>query len=572
MRANNDSKKRLSFSKFARGGKCPEGKEMQSQKMHRSINGCVAVALKFVIGIIFGLGVWQTSAIAQGHAPIRLHPANPHVFEFRGRPTVLVTSAEHYGAVMNAEFNYDIYLAELQRHGFNLTRLFSGMYAETWGEPWNTLNPASGKFLSPYKRSSTPGFKDGGNKFDLDQWDDEYFARLKDFVRKAGKAGIVVEMTLFCVFYGEPEWSISPYAPGNNVNGFGNFTHTDFWKTSNTAAMARAEALTKKIVTELKEFDNVYFELNNEPWIGGPRHPNPWNDRIIAAIQSVDKSHLIAINLDAPAGNAIPAGISILNYHYASPPNAVATNWGLNMVTSFDESGFRQSGPDNYRKEAWDFIIAGGAVYDNLDWSFSVASPEGKDKGARDNLGPKAPELRDQLAILLKFMNGFDVSTLKPNKGIVKGGAPATFYALADAGRAYAIYLNGGSKSDLQLDLPQGNYGVEWVDTKSGAITKSAINHGGGTVTISSPNYSQDIALAIKVNGYTAPSSISANPGPWTLSQKIQGQSIFEIRPQIFANGRQGQLNFNHGRSISPASMVRKNAKRGQSGNSPSNR
>jgi hypothetical protein len=35
-------------------------------------------------------------------APLRLHPDNPHYFEFRGEPTVLITAGEHYGAVMNA--------------------------------------------------------------------------------------------------------------------------------------------------------------------------------------------------------------------------------------------------------------------------------------------------------------------------------------------------------------------------------------------------------------------------------------------------------------------------------------
>ena len=42
-------------------------------------------------------------------APIRAHPANPDYFEFRGQPTLLITSAEHYGAVIyeisNEPFN-----------------------------------------------------------------------------------------------------------------------------------------------------------------------------------------------------------------------------------------------------------------------------------------------------------------------------------------------------------------------------------------------------------------------------------------------------------------------------------
>ena len=42
--------------------------------------------------------------------PLRLHPANQRYFEFRGEPTVLVTSGEHYGAVLNLDFDFVRYL------------------------------------------------------------------------------------------------------------------------------------------------------------------------------------------------------------------------------------------------------------------------------------------------------------------------------------------------------------------------------------------------------------------------------------------------------------------------------
>src|SRR2546421_1126572 len=54
-------------------------------------------------------------------APIALHPKNPHYFLFRGKPTVLITSGEHYGAVLNLDFNYFEYLATLKAGGLNLT-------------------------------------------------------------------------------------------------------------------------------------------------------------------------------------------------------------------------------------------------------------------------------------------------------------------------------------------------------------------------------------------------------------------------------------------------------------------
>jgi hypothetical protein len=68
-------------------------------------------------------------AVAAG-PPIGLHPENPHYFLFRGRPTVLVGSTEHYGAVLNRDFDYVRYLDELHARGLNLTRTFSGVYCE----------------------------------------------------------------------------------------------------------------------------------------------------------------------------------------------------------------------------------------------------------------------------------------------------------------------------------------------------------------------------------------------------------------------------------------------------------
>src|SRR5438309_1481736 len=65
--------------------------------------------------------------------PIKLHPDNPHYFLFRGKPAILIGSTEHYGAVLNLDFDYKPYLDELQARGLNLTRTFSGSYREIPG-------------------------------------------------------------------------------------------------------------------------------------------------------------------------------------------------------------------------------------------------------------------------------------------------------------------------------------------------------------------------------------------------------------------------------------------------------
>src|SRR5437660_1280178 len=115
--------------------------------------------------------------------PLRLHPDNPHYYLFRGRPAVLITSGEHYGAVLNLDFNFIPYLDELQSRGFNLTRTFSGTYREvpgSFGITSNTLAPKPERYSCPWARGSPAGA--GRDKFDLSRWDPAYFSRLKEFV------------------------------------------------------------------------------------------------------------------------------------------------------------------------------------------------------------------------------------------------------------------------------------------------------------------------------------------------------------------------------------------------------
>src|SRR5882672_9273367 len=124
------------------------------------------------------------AALAAGNNKrLRLHPSNPHYFLFLEKPAVLITSGEHYGAVLNLDFDYVAYLDALKQDGLNLTRTFSGAYVEPAGAfkiARNTLAPAPGRFICPWVRSAAPGYANGGNKFDLSKWDEAYFKRLKD--------------------------------------------------------------------------------------------------------------------------------------------------------------------------------------------------------------------------------------------------------------------------------------------------------------------------------------------------------------------------------------------------------
>ncbi|MEI2723753.1 MAG: hypothetical protein V9H26_09495 [Verrucomicrobiota bacterium] len=151
--------------------------------------------------------------------------------------------------------------------------------------------------------------------------------------------------------------------------------------TKNGGLLAVQEAMTRKLVTELNEFDNLYYEICNEPYFGGVTME--WQhhiaDVIVATEQALPNRHLISQNIangSAKITQPHPA-ISIFNFHYASPPKAVAENYALNKAIGDNETGFRGTNDTHYRMEAWGFILAGGALYNNLDYSFVAGHERG---------------------------------------------------------------------------------------------------------------------------------------------------------------------------------------------------
>jgi hypothetical protein len=470
----------------------------------------------FLLLTLVGVGavVAGTPVAAPLTEPIRLHPENPHYFHFRGRPTILITAGEHYGAVLNLDFDYVRYLDVLQATQFNLTRVFSGTYREvagSFGITGNTLAPVAGRFVCPWARSGTPGASDGGNKFDLTKWDEVYLTRLKDFIAQAGRRGVVVELVFFCTMYDDKLWDASPMNVRNNIDGIGGVARHEVYNAQNQDLLAAQQAVVRKLVAALNEFDNLYYEVCNEPY-ERTGLTSEWNDRIIAAIIETEaplpRKHLIAQNVppDPQAVSGLNPHVSILNFH-AAKPDSVRLNHPLNKVVAFDETGGADRSDRKYRTEGWEFILASGGVYDHLDFSFTPDQEDGMAVPLPSGTpGGGGPELRQQLQILKEFIEGFDFIHMAPANGVIKQsritGAPAdktAVWVLAETGRAYAVYVKGGTAAELSLELPAGAYGVEWVNPRTGRVEKAeTFRQEGGDKTLASPVYSEDIALRVK--------------------------------------------------------------------------
>jgi hypothetical protein len=268
--------------------------------------------------------------------------------------------------------------------------------------------------------------------------------------------------------------------------------------------------MVRKVVDELKDCPNLIYEICNEPYFGGITLE--WQEFISKTIVDAEKSfvskHLISQNIGngfEKIKNPNPL-VSVFNFHYATPPMAVTMNYGLNKVIGENETGFNGQKDSTYRKEAWELMMAGGGLFNNLDYSFTADHENGTFQYPEKQPGSGSSALRKQLSYLKNFMNSFDFVNMKPESTLCtfKLSDKNKMMILAETGKQYAVYLMGGKQVNPELKLPAGKYMLQWVDPLTGkTVKKQTLKHAAGLAKLVSPNYSEDIALRILRNRHS---------------------------------------------------------------------
>jgi hypothetical protein len=172
--------------------------------------------------------------------------------------------------------------------------------------------------------------------------------------------------------------------------------------------------------------------------------------------------------------------------------------------------------PDGYegdkiaasRVEAWEFMVGGGASFNQLNGLFTAEDPAGK--------VPDNAQLLGGLKILKDFIYSFDFLKMKQDKKSIVSGVPSGSHCrgISEPGQQYALYLHhstvmgrghgykvtpGNYVANLLLNLPGGTYKADWIDSASGKVLRTeTFTHQGGDRLFTTPQYTVDIALRIK--------------------------------------------------------------------------
>lgn len=491
-------------------------------------------------------------------APLCIDGVNPQYFYFNGKTTALVGYSPsfvcHLAPVAASDFNgichqnnYVAVIDELAARHLNVLRLWVGLGHAPLAK--DDPNP--------------PVFVPDGQPFAYNsatqQWDlssagtpqtATYFNRLKAVVSYAQLKGVIVEITLFAPYSGD--FRTSPWYLGKNSNGRTGFS--DEWGlvsvpgtgcgpfTSPTNIRSHQAAMVKAVVAALNEYDNIYWELANEPEMSliraghdseGTIQEDPvslprvikWHECIADIIRATEGTpsapnrHLIAANfhsktaLDTLLTGSNPnlaTAVKIVSGHYVrvrdpkpgDPTTSVrryaaiellreyhqGPAGNLNRVFGFNEGrptpSYKTTGsfdyitPDEARAEAWEFMLSEGGIYNHYTTDWEGAG--------------EPVDTRVQLGKLADFLASLDLRNLRrsinnpptwapnlPAYGSARGSSNVYWGAMHQNGSTYVLYLHHSNLSSDAFKAYAKPASITRLTSLDLQLTPAAVNYTG---------------------------------------------------------------------------------------------
>ena len=438
-------------------------------------------------------------AVSPATGPLKPHPNNPRYFaDSSGRAVYLVGSHtwanfQDIGFAGDTPFDYDHYLNFMVANHFNFMRFWTWEHAA-----WATWTPEKLIFSpSPYRRVGPALALDGQPQFDLNQFDQAYFDRMRARIMKARDNGIYTAVMLFQAFSGKWPWSTDHqndafrghfYNVKNNIQRVnGDKDNNSVLDIDDPAVRAQQAAYLRKLIDTVWDLDNVLYEVINE---GGN---NDWDAFVVKTVRDYEKtkgrSHPIGIT--GHGGPKMP-DIMKTTVDWISPgPNDgpgyddIVENpplWSGQKVSVLDTDHIWGHGM--HYQWVWRSFMRGHNVLFMDPWDPLPGwhnPPVNVPNLHAYVLGRKAMKLSAELAAKM------DMSTMKPDSGIT-----STKFCLANPGQEYLLYVPK-EKTELDLTGVKGRFRAEWTHPTEGFVMKDHDYEGGKKQLLWCPFYGDAI-------------------------------------------------------------------------------
>jgi hypothetical protein len=400
--------------------------------------------------------------------------------------------------------DFSAYVSFLVAHGQNFTLLwrvelptFCGLAATATNPPNITTS------IQPWPRTG-PGLADDGlPKFDLSQFNQAYFDRLRSRVSQLNAAGVWAGVYLFTGEFLDAYRCSGdgyPLSGGNNINsiddGGGNGSMT---MTTPNASTAIQDAMVEKTIDTLNDLPNVLWIVSEE----SASDTMWWHAHTIAHVQSYEATKPQHHPVGIASVDGLPdQAIYDTNATWVAPATALSptSTCGTGTpackvnVNDSDHSyfGMWNDTAQQNRQYAWENFARGNnllfmdpyVVYYPRENRNLCTSPQNQICTGPDH---RWDNFRDNLGYILSYSRKLDLTKVLPSTSVCSTG-----YCLVQTpavGSEFLVYAPNGGPVTIDLSRSSGrtmNY--EWFDPSTGqVVSRGSVPGGNGSQSFSTP-------------------------------------------------------------------------------------
>jgi hypothetical protein len=431
---------------------------------------------------------------------IQIYKDNRRYWQYKGNPVLLLG-----GSVEDNLFQ----IPDLKEH-LELLASVGGNYIR------NTMSSRDRGNVQPFKKVN--------GKYDLDQWNEEYWNRLQNMLKWTQELDVIPQIEVWAFHdFNQRVWKRNPWNSANNVNytasdttlkdHYGNIGRVphDFFCTvpklnNDEIVLSYQQKFVDKMLSYTLEYDHVLYCMTNEI------HPNYapewgwyWSEYIKAkaadAGVKVETTEMLwETNLKAEQQRASLDHPEIYSYFEASQnsANAGQRNWdNLQFVYNYiaskprpinhvkiygaDDSAWEKDTDRKATESFWRNIIGGSA-------------------SSRFHRPPYGLGLSEKSQAHIKSMrmltDEMDIFTSEPHNDLLSNRKENGAYATANPGKEYVVYFPNGEPVDLDLSGVKGSLKAKWLDIEQSEWAKEETLEAGGTVTLTPPGKGHWAVLA----------------------------------------------------------------------------
>ena len=473
------------------------------QFLTRSLQLSVAVAV--TTGLIPAASAAVSAAPRRrskpARGPLRVCPANPRYFTDGSGRALYLTGAHTWPNVVDIgpsdpppRFDFDGFLDFQQRHGHNFIRLWTWECIQ-WNTAGNDQKQLHTAYPHPWARTGGGQAVDGKPRFDLTQFDPEYFQRLRTRVKAARDRGIYTSVMLFegwAMQHAPGAWAHHPFHPRNHVNGLtvdadGDGNGLELYTLKNPAVTIVQETYVRHVIETVNGFDNVLYEISNE------NHPGSteWQYHFIRFLKDREAN----LRRQHPVG---------MTFQYQGGKNQALFDSPADWISPNPDGGYRDNPPVADGRKVilndtdhlwglggdvawvWKSFLRGLNVLfmDPYDRTVLKQEPESKWEAIRRNLG-----------YTRRYAERVNLTAMTPEPDLASSG-----WCLAHAAEKQAEYLVFAPKPGrvtVNLAATRLRLKVEWFNPATGETTPGQAIEGGGSVELAAP-FAGDAVLYLR--------------------------------------------------------------------------